>query len=200
MSNYENQPPPNPYGQEPGQQPGQPYGQPAYGQPQDPYGQPAYGQPTVGYAHWGKRVGSYLIDALVIAAAMIPYYIGFGMAGASSTSTDIYGNPQMEFNGVSLALIAIGIVLGVVAFIWNICLKGGKTGWTVGKGALGIRLLNEKTGQPIGAGMAFVRQLAHIVDALPCYLGYLWPLWDAKRQTFADKIVGSVVIDQPKQG
>jgi uncharacterized RDD family membrane protein YckC len=26
------------------------------------------------------------------------------------------------------------------------------------------------------------------------YLGYLWPLWDPRKQTFADKIVGSVVV------
>jgi hypothetical protein len=26
------------------------------------------------------------------------------------------------------------------------------------------------------------------------YLGYLWPLWDAKRQTFADKICSTVVL------
>ena len=46
--------------------------------------------------------------------------------------------------------------------------------------------------------MSFVRQLAHVLDGLPCYLGYLWPLWDAKRQTFADKVIGTYVIDQPK--
>ena len=34
----------------------------------------------------------------------------------------------------------------------------------------------------------------NIVNAIPCYLGYLWPLWDAKRQTFADKIMSTYVI------
>ncbi|MDQ1539752.1 MAG: hypothetical protein QOH29_478, partial [Actinomycetota bacterium] len=27
------------------------------------------------------------------------------------------------------------------------------------------------------------------------YLGYLWPLWDSKRQTFADKILKTVVVN-----
>ncbi len=27
-----------------------------------------------------------------------------------------------------------------------------------------------------------------------CYLGYLWPLWDKKKQTFADKIFGTYSI------
>jgi uncharacterized RDD family membrane protein YckC len=30
-----------------------------------------------------------------------------------------------------------------------------------------------------------------------CYVGYLWPLWDDKRQTFADKILGTVVVERP---
>jgi hypothetical protein len=59
---------------------------------------------------------------------------------------------------------------------------------------VGITLLGEETGQPIGAGMAFVRDLAHILDSLPFYLGWLWPLWDGKRQTFADKVVKTVVV------
>ena len=29
-----------------------------------------------------------------------------------------------------------------------------------------------------------------------CYFGWLFPLWDAKRQTFADKIIGTVVVPE----
>jgi hypothetical protein len=43
--------------------------------------------------------------------------------------------------------------------------------------------------------MAFVRDLAHIVDSVICYVGFLFPLWDAKKQTLADKIVKTVVVD-----
>lgn len=42
--------------------------------------------------------------------------------------------------------------------------------------------------------MAFVRALAHFLDALPCYIGFLFPLWDAKHQTFADKLCSTVVL------
>ena len=37
-----------------------------------------------------------------------------------------------------------------------------------------------------------------ILDAV-AYVGYLWPLWDDKRQTFADKIMRTIVIDLPPQ-
>ena len=54
--------------------------------------------------------------------------------------------------------------------------------------------VREQDGQPVGVLMAFVRELAHVVDGI-LYLGYLWPLWDQKRQTFADKICPTVVLD-----
>ena len=42
--------------------------------------------------------------------------------------------------------------------------------------------------------MCFVRYLCHFVDSLACYIGWFWPIWDTKRQTFADKIVSTVVV------
>jgi uncharacterized RDD family membrane protein YckC len=48
----------------------------------------------------------------------------------------------------------------------------------------------------MGVGLCFVRQLAHYIDSLACYLGWLWPLWDPQRQTLADKIMGTVVVVQ----
>ena len=57
-----------------------------------------------------------------------------------------------------------------------------------------FKVVSEKTWQPIGFWLSFVRQLAHYVDQLICYVGYLWPLWDDKRQTLADKIMGTVCV------
>ena len=69
-----------------------------------------------------------------------------------------------------------------------------RTGQAWGRKALGIRLVGQATGQPIGAGAAFVRDLAHVVDSIICGIGYLFPLWDAQRQTLADKVCKTVVV------
>lgn len=195
MSNYGN-PPTDPYGQPPAGQ--DPYGQPPQGSyGQDPYAQqnPYGAQPPAAYsgvpqgvtfAHWGKRVGATVIDSLILLAAYIPALIGAGLASDPGTA------------GMGTVLTLIGLVLYIGVFVWNVCIKQGSTGYTVGKGVMGIKLVKAETGQPIGGGMSFVRQIAHILDGLPCYLGFLWPLWDANRQTFADKIIGTYVIDQPK--
>ncbi|MGW2957230.1 RDD family protein [Streptomyces sp. NPDC001220] len=190
--------PNSPYGQQPqNPQQGQPgYGypqqQPGYQQapqgvpPQQGYGYPqqpgfpqqgGYGYPQQGYgatppyANWGQRFLGTLVDGLVF---LVPYILV--IVGKNTPALALIGG---------LALIGLAI--------WQLIMEG-RTGQTVGKKALGIRLVKEATGQPIGVGMAFVRRIAHFLDSLACYLGWLWPAWDAKRQTFADKVCGTIVI------
>ncbi|UUZ61241.1 RDD family protein [Nocardioides sp. B-3] len=210
MSNYGN-PPSDPYGRG-GQSGRDPYGrapQGSYGRDPyaqaNPYGAPAHGGVPQGvtFAHWGKRVGASLIDGLLGTVAQFPYFIGSAMAAGSATITTdpVTGEITSTGGGVSgfaMLLMALGIVMGPAFFVWNTCFKQGRTGYSIGKGVMGIKLVKAESGQPIGAGMSFVRYLAHILDTIPCLIGYLWPLWDAKRQTFADKIIGTYVIDQPK--
>jgi uncharacterized RDD family membrane protein YckC len=179
---------------------------PAYGAPTGYAGQPAYGvgSPWGPLAGWGTRVAAYLIDVLVQLVGIVPYVCGVVLfiAGAPS-SKGTYSDyaPVKEADttlmvlGGLLVLAGFGLMIGIQ--IWNRTFKQGRTGQSIGKKTMGIRLVDEGTGQPIGAAMAFVRDLAHILDQF-AYVGYLWPLWDAKRQTFADKILGTVVVEVPK--
>ncbi len=208
---------PDPYGAPPA--PPNPYGDPApYGShsapypgpapagatqpnvpPVNPYGGPVAAAPTFafgGYASWGSRVVAYLIDGFLGALAAFPLWIGYGMlVSNATTSTDAQGVKQVHFHstGTSTALIVIGVVTSLAFFIWNQCIRQGRTGASIGKSLLALRLVNANM-VPIGGGLAFARYLLNIVNAIPCYLGYLWPLWDAKRQTFADKIMSTYVI------
>ena len=52
-----------------------------------------------------------------------------------------------------------------------------------------------KTGstETLGTGLSIGRTIAHIIDAIPCYLGYLWPLWDKENRTFTDMILDTRV-------
>jgi uncharacterized RDD family membrane protein YckC len=91
----------------------------------------------------------------------------------------------------------LGIIVYLAAIVWafyNIY-QGGKNGSRWGQKIVGIRMLKEATGQPLGGGLAIARSFVHIVDGIPCYIGYLWPLWDSKKQTFADKIMSTVIIN-----
>ncbi len=208
--------PNNPYGQQqapygvPQQPPGygypqqQPYGQqppPGYGFPQQaPYGQqppPGYGYPAPVIASWGARVAAFLLDGLI---SSVPIGIGLVVfVGTIKTTPGYcdsagYCDPDITTpSPVGLALLGICSLLALAVGIWQL-VSEGSSGQTIGKKALGIRLVREADGRPLGFGMAFVRRLAHVLDGMACYIGYLWPLWDDKGQTFADKIVSSLVI------
>jgi uncharacterized RDD family membrane protein YckC len=158
----------------------------AYQQPPSPaYAAPTeYAQPT--YANWLYRVASTLIDGLV---ASVPVIVGYIIALAISA-----GDPSGGMSGPAMAILGVTYVISLGISIWNLFIRQGRTGQSLGKQAVGTRLVSLQTGQPIGALMAFLRQICHFLDSIACYIGYLWPLWDAKRQTFADKIVGTVVV------
>ncbi|NMH98514.1 RDD family protein [Pseudonocardia sp. K10HN5] len=180
------QPGPQPYGrpqynQQPHPQPGPAgYGPPPYGQPGYPAPLPGYPAPPRGaFASWGARVGSALIDGLIPTAIAAILTIPISMSG------DL---------GVTL-IGSLLLFLAVLGFtIWNSGYRQGTTGQSVGKKIVGTRLVTAATGQPVGFGLAIGRQLAHILDGLPFYLGYLWPLWDERRQTFADKVCNTLVV------
>jgi uncharacterized RDD family membrane protein YckC len=135
------------------------------------------------YANWGHRVGGYVIDSLLV----LPFSI-LAMA---------LDGPTVNADGTasgSGALYWILTLAGIAVFGYNRWFLAGTTGQSWGRKALGTRLVAEATGQPIGVGKAFARDIAHLFDTLICYIGWLFPIWDAKRQTISDKIVKTVVV------
>ena len=73
-------------------------------------------------------------------------------------------------------------------------LEGGASGQTLGKRALGIRVIDLGAGGPIGYGRGFIRWIGRIVSAIPLLLGYFWMIWDKEKQTWHDKFANSVVV------
>lgn len=134
--------------------------------------QPALTRPPL--AGWWRRVGALLLDSSLPYLFLIPALLLTGATGAEWA-------------------VALGLAFAVMFFCWQLVVQG-RTGQTLGKRVLGIRALREADGQPMGVGTSFGRSFLHVLDALPLYIGYLWPLRDVKKQTFADKIVNTVVV------
>ena len=96
---------------------------------------------------------------------------------------------------LQVALKSVGYGLGiVVAIVYYVYFEGGLTGQTLGKRALGIRVVDFETGGPIGYPRGFIRYIGRYVSTIVLLLGYLWMLWDAEKQTWHDKFAGSVVV------
>jgi uncharacterized RDD family membrane protein YckC len=83
-----------------------------------------------------------------------------------------------------LAIAAYGFALGYF---------NGAVGQTIGKKTVGLKVVRQDNGQLIGGGMGIVRMICHFLDGI-CFVGYLFPLWDPMKQTFADKIMNTVVV------
>jgi uncharacterized RDD family membrane protein YckC len=138
-------------------------------------GQPQQFEQTIGgpsgpRAGFWQRFGAYFIDSLIIT---VP------------TVIVILAANQNVGNIVSL-------VLSLAYFTY---FEGGPTGQTIGKRALGIRVFDFRGGGgPIGYGRALLRTIARYLSAIVLLIGYLWMLWDREKQTWHDKIAGTVVV------
>lgn len=152
-----------------------------------PYGAP----PPANYAGWWQRVGAALIDGLIgglfalpgiIALFAGPRQIEYQSDGPSGPG--LYEVPSEGTLAIAFVLwAALGIVYLVI-----FCRMVGRTGQSWGKKATGYKIVGSTTRQPVGAGKIFGRQILAFLNSLPCYLGFLWPLWDAEKRTFTDMI------------
>ncbi len=69
------------------------------------------------------------------------------------------------------------------------------SGATPGKQLMDCRVVLVSTGKPPGPGRAVLRYLGYLASLLTLGLGFLWILWDRRRQGLHDKLAGTVVID-----
>ena len=119
-------------------------------------------------ASFGQRLGAYLIDVILIAIAV-------GILTAVLKTTGYF----------------VGIAIGLAYFVY---FEGSPSGQTIGKRVLDIRVIDYATGGSLGYGKAFLRWIGRIVSGAICLLGYLWMIWDKEKQTWHDKIAGTVVV------
>jgi len=155
---------------------------------------------TANYASWGKRVLAYIIDYIPAGIlAGIGYAIIFGgaMSNATCVTTESGGVVcnSTEASPVASFFGGLFLIAAFVYWLWNRVFKMGKTGSSIGMGVAGTKAVKEATGEPLGAGLNFLRQVLLAVDFWICYIGVLWPLWDSKRQCLiSDKATGAIVL------
>jgi uncharacterized RDD family membrane protein YckC len=136
------------------------------------------------YASWPRRVGAYLIDVLA-------FYAPWILAPVVDSVVPLDADRRTP---VGDALVSLLLVAPFGILVFNRWVRGGMLGRSWGRAAVRIRLVDEFTGKPIGIGRALLRDVAHLLDTVLLYLGWLRPLWHRKRQTFADTAARSVVI------
>jgi uncharacterized RDD family membrane protein YckC len=142
--------------------------------------------PQGNLADWGTRAVGYLIDAGLLLGLFIVGAIVALILGAISST----------LGGLMFLVVYLVVLLGWFYWAFLVGVKGHSPGMAL----MGLQCVSQETGQVIGGGMGIVRHIAHFIDSLICYIGWLFPLWDPQRQTIADKLLKTVVLaDQPKQ-
>ncbi|MEE6176935.1 RDD family protein [Mycobacterium sp. 050134] len=125
-------------------------------------------------APWHARAGAFALDTLPGAMVLV-------------TSTL-----------VALAVPARGpwwwacVFSGTVATVctaFNRWVLPAYTGGSFGRAVFGIRVMRRRNGDGIGPGRLLLRDAAHLLDTAALFVGWLWPLWDAQRRTFADMLL-----------
>jgi uncharacterized RDD family membrane protein YckC len=128
-------------------------------------------------ASWPMRLASGAIDYV----PLVVIYDFFGMVHAA----------------------VLGFVIATAAGLANSVYMQGTTGQSLGKRIVGTRLVSAVETGPWtftfvypGVGRCFGRHLAHFVDMMVCYIGFIRPLWQREHKTWADSIAKTVVLDR----
>ncbi len=117
-----------------------------------------------------------------------------GCHSASYMGVNITVNTVEKFYG----LCGLDALLFFIAFLAYFVIMEGLVGATLGKLALGIRVVTE-TGEKAGLPKALVRNLLRFVDSLPYCIPYLLGailVWadSSGRQRLGDKAAGTFVV------
>ncbi|WP_246530803.1 RDD family protein [Streptomyces bathyalis] len=205
------------YGQQP--QPGGIPGQPGYGYPQQAGTvQANNGYINVGHlgpvqlATMGQRFLARLIDGLIIGTIYtLIMLLGVGSAlGIASKAEDCgtYTDPgyseciqeaQEQTAGILGTMFMVIMVLAFLMLFYEWMMIAFK-GATLGKMAMGLRVIKESDGQLPGAGSGFIRYIIPVAGSIVCGVGtllvYLSPFFDntGKLQGWHDRGAGTVVI------
>jgi len=158
-------------------------------------------RPPSTYAGFWARFGTFFIDGLV--CGVVPFIIRLigqsvvpkvpvACTGINRSAFSCIGPDPAKFLPWQIASIGLNIVLIIVFVIVPI----GRTGRSVGGRVTKVRVVDASSGQPIGVGRALARWIVSILSGCVCYLGFLWMLWDDRKQTWHDKATSTIVVSE----
>ena len=158
------------------------------GRPPDP----ATARPVGAYAAWSQRAGAVLLDGVIATiATVVLYAIGIGL---------LTGGGGLAAAGLILVLAVylLGPLVAFAFYAWQTCRPGERNGQTIGKHAVGIRVVRAD-GRQVGFGTVLMRHTLIgffylITLGIGIVVDYLWPLWDERNQSLHDKLAKTYVV------
>lgn len=130
-----------------------------------------------GLASWRARAGAFVVDTVPgVGAVYTMALISLALPAGSSLW-------WISFISAAVACLAV---------LANRLVLPALTGWSLGRALFGITVTLDDGGRP-GPWRLLLRDCTHLLDTVPVFVGWLWPLWDGRRRTFADLSVHTEV-------
>jgi uncharacterized RDD family membrane protein YckC len=134
------------------------------------------------YAGSMTRLVAFVIDGFIIIALIVVTSAVIGLLGDFLRVSETTHRLLQLFT----ALAAISIHAGYFILLWTLA------GATVGKRIMGLVVV-AKDGGTIRFGKALRRYVGYFISAI-LMLGYIWIIFDARRQGWHDKLAGTYVL------
>jgi Mce-associated membrane protein len=128
-------------------------------------------------ARWHIRAAAFIVDVLpgvAVAATMGLVWLAVP--------------PRSLWWWVSVCVLAAATLLTLI----NRVALPATIGWSLGRALVAIVVVRPD-GTSAGLGRLLCRELAHLLDTLSVFVGWLWPLWDPRGRTFADLLMRTEV-------
>jgi uncharacterized RDD family membrane protein YckC len=187
----------------------------AYGRQYQAYG-PEMGRKNPALAEWWRRLLARIIDGFILGVIFAPLWIPPWSSffrtvqnidnrypSGSVAASKALGTADVHFAS-KLFVILLGFYL--VAFVYD-WIQHWQWGQTIGKRALGTRVVRDDGNPHLSAGAAGGRAaiyafapLIPLAGSLFELLNELWLTWDPRRQCLHDKAAHTVVVKKDYQG
>jgi Mce-associated membrane protein len=128
-------------------------------------------------AGWNIRAAAFGVDVLPGVAVV-----------ATTALVWLASPPQSLWWWVSISVLVGAALVTMV----NRAVLPAILGWSLGRALLGLKVVRPD-GATVGVGRLMSRELAHLLDTLSVCVGWLWPLWDPRKRTFADVLLRTEV-------
>ena len=134
-------------------------------------------EPAAPKASWRARAGAFGIDVLVGVGVLVTLML---VAWAA------------PLRGWLWWVTVVAAALVFLAMAVNRWVLPSVIGWTLGRSVFGIAVVRRGSGS-VGPWRLLLRDIAHLIDTAPLFIGWLWPLWDSRGRTLADLITRTEV-------
>jgi uncharacterized RDD family membrane protein YckC len=142
-------------------------------------------------ASFSERLVAYIIDYVIAGALSVGGLFGIGFM-AAVIAVGAGADDDASYAATVVAGVTAAIVISA-GYYWI----GNGYGGTPGKRITKLGVVSAPDGGYLGFRRGLVRAVVQNFGGIPLYLGWLWCIWDPKKQTWHDKAARSMVVRNP---